>query len=306
MKKLVIPGGSGFLGLYLAEYFTKKDWQVTILSRSAKPNKGTIQFLQWDGKTLGDWAKAIDGADVIINMAGRTVNCRYNDENKKQILDSRIDSTQILGKAIAAAKVAPKVWINSSSATIYQDTRGSLPANDEYDGKIGNDFSMNICKAWEKEFNAAPTPNTRRIALRTAIVIAAEAGGALEYLINLTKLWLGGTQGSGEQFVSWVHLYDFAKSIDFLIENEHITGAVNCAAPNPVTNKEFMQKLRKNCGRSWGLPMPKFLLEIGVILLRTQTELVLKSRKVVSKRLEEEGFEFDYKTIDAAFEQICK
>lgn len=127
-------------------------------------------------------------------MAGRTVNCRYNDENKKQILDSRIDSTQILGKAIAAAKV----WINSSSATIYQDTRGDIPANDEYDGKVGNDFSMNICKAWEKEFNAAPTPNTRRIALRTAIVIAAEAGGALEYLINLTKLWLGGTQGSGK------------------------------------------------------------------------------------------------------------
>lgn len=305
MPRLVIPGGSGFLGLQLAHYFSNKGWDVVILSRNSKPQQGSVQFLKWDGVTLGDWATAIDGADVIVNMAGRTVNCRYNEKNKKQILDSRIDSTRVLGQAIAQAKQQPKVWINSSSATIYKDTRGDSPANDEYDGITGTDFSPGICKAWEKEFDAAPTPNVRRIALRTAIVIGKEPGGALEYLINLTKIWLGGTQGSGDQFVSWVHLYDFARTIEFLIEKEHISGVVNCAAPNPVTNKEFMSKLRNAVGRSWGLPMPNFLLEIGTILLQTQTELVLKSRKVVSKRLEEEGFIFEYNTVDEAFKQIC-
>lgn len=305
MPRLVIPGGSGFLGLELARYFSQKGWEVVILSRQQKPNQGNIQFLAWDGKTLGDWAKAIDGADAIVNMAGRTVNCRYHEKNKKEILDSRVESTRVLGQAIAQAKQPPKVWINSSSATIYKDTRGAEPANDEYTGKTGTDFSPGICKAWEKELNDAPTSNVRKIALRTAIVIGKEPGGALEYLINLTKFWLGGTQGSGEQFISWVHLRDFARVVEFLIQKENISGIVNCAAPNPITNKEFMSKLRKAVGRSWGLWMPNFLLEIGAVMLQTQTELVLKSRKVVSKRLEEEGFKFEYNTVDEAFKEIC-
>lgn len=306
MPKLIIPGGSGFLGLQLARHFGAKGWTVYILSRQEKKSEGNIHFLHWDGKTLGAWAKEIDGADAMVNMAGRTVNCRYNEANKKQILDSRIDSTRILGEAVAKAVNKPKVWINSSSSTIYQDTRGTLPANDEYDGKIGTDFSMNVCKAWEKEFNAAPSDGLRKITLRTAIVIGKEPGGAMEYLINLSKLWLGGTQGGGQQFISWVHLKDFGRVVEFLIEKEHISGIINCAAPNPVTNQTFMKELRRAVGRSWGLPMPKFLLELGAIFLRTQTELVLKSRKAVSKRLEEEGFEFEYASIQTAFEDICE
>lgn len=304
MPKLVIPGGSGFLGLYLANYFSQKGWTVTVLSRSAKPNTPNIEFLQWDGKRIGAWAKAIDGADVVVNMAGRTVNCRYNAENRKQILDSRIDSTRILGKAIDNAQNPPKLWINSSSATIYQDTRGQVPANDEYDGKVGDDFSMGVCKAWEQEFFAAPVTTTRQIALRTAIVIAKEPGGAMEYLLNLAKLGLGGKQGDGQQFVSWVHLYDFARCIDFLIHQKHIDGIINCAAPNPITNQHFMQVVRQTVGRNWGLPATKWMLEIGAVFLKTQTELILKSRKVVSKRLEEEGFIFDYPTIEEAMEEI--
>jgi uncharacterized protein (TIGR01777 family) len=306
MPKLIIPGGSGFLGLQLARHFGAKGWMVYILSRQEKKSEGNIRFLSWDGKTLGAWAKEIDGADAIVNMAGRTVNCRYNETNKKQILDSRIDSTRILGEAVAKAINKPKIWINSSSATIYQDTRGTLPANNEYDGKIGTDFSMNICKAWEKEFNAAPSDTVRKIALRSAIVIGKEPGGAMEYLINLSKLWLGGTQGGGQQFISWVHLKDFGRVVEFLIEQEHISGVINCAAPNPVTNQTFMKELRNAVGRSWGLPMPKFLLALGAVFLRTQTELVLKSRKVVSKRLEEEGFQFEYSTIQTAFKEICE
>lgn len=306
MPKLIIPGGSGFLGLQLARHFGAKGWSVYILSRQKKESEGNIHFLYWDGKTLGAWAEEIDGADAMVNMAGRTVNCRYNETNKKQILDSRIDSTRVLGEAVAQVSNKPKVWINSSSATIYQDTRGNLPANNEYDGKIGTDFSMNICKAWEKEFRAAASDHVRKIALRTAIVIGKEPGGAMEYLINLSKLWLGGTQGGGQQFISWVHLNDFGRVVEFLIEQEHISGVINCAAPNPVTNQNFMEELRNAVGRSWGLPMPKPLLELGAIFLRTQTELVLKSRKVVSKRLEEEGFEFEYSNIQAAFKEICK
>ena len=305
MPELLIPGGSGFLGMQLARYFSEKNWKVRVLSRKKRTAIDNISFLQWDGKTSGDWANAVETADVIVNMAGRTVNCRYNEKNKRQILDSRIDSTRILGQVIAQAARQPKVWINSSSATIYEDTVGDLPANDEYEGQIGSAFSPGICKAWEKEFEKADTPDVRKIALRTAIVIGKEPGGALEYLINLTKLWLGGTQGKGDQFISWVHLRDFARVIEFLIEKVSISGIINCAAPNPVSNKTFMALLRQNVGRSWGLPMPVFLLEIGAFFLSTQTELILKSRKVVSKRLEEEGFVFEFNTLEEAFKEIC-
>jgi len=306
MPKLIIPGGSGFLGLYLAKFFNQKGWEVFILSRSAARKSEYATFVQWDGKHLDKWTSVLEGADAVVNMAGRTVNCRYNEENKRQILESRLDSTQIIGKAIAACQDPPKVWINSSSATIYKDTRGDTPPNDEFSERIGDDFSMTVCKKWEKAFSEAAVGACRKIALRTAIVIAKEPGGALEYLIKLTKTFLGGTQGMGEQFVSWVHLYDFARVVDFLIAHEEMEGVVNCAAPNPVTNETFMRKLREACGRSWGLPMPAWLLEVGAVFIRTQTELILKSRKVVSKRLPDAGFKFDYPTLDAAFEQICK
>lgn len=305
MQHLIIPGGSGFLGLYLANYMASQGWKVTILSRKAKESTNTnIAFVQWDGKKMDDWAKVFEGADAVVNMAGRTVNCRYTDKNKKQILESRIDSTRAIGKAIKIADHPPKVWINSSSATIYEDTRGGAPANNEYVGKIGDDFSMSVCKIWERELGAAQTPYTRKIALRTAIVIAKEKGGAMEYLLNLSKVGLGGTQGDGNQYVSWVHLEDFVRCISFLIDKEHINGVINCAAPNPVTNKVFMASIRQAIGRNWGLSMPEFLLEVGAVMLGTQTELILKSRKVVSLRLSEEGFVFNYPTLEKAMEEI--
>ncbi len=306
MPHLVIPGGSGFLGLALAHFFSAKDWKVTILSRQKKKSEGNITFVQWDGETLGEWAATLDGADAVVNMAGRSVNCRYTPKNRAEILNSRILSTRVLGKAIAQAHQPPKVWINSSSATIYKDTRGAAAPNDEYLGAIGDDFSMNVCKAWEQEFEAAVVSSTRQVALRTAIVIAHEPGGALEYLINLTKLGLGGTQGSGNQFVSWVHIHDFVRIVDFLIQQQDVSGVVNCAAPNPVTNRFFMTALRTALGRRFGMPLPRFLLQIGAIILQTQTELVLKSRKVVSTRLKEEGFIFEFNTIEEALNDICK
>ncbi len=305
MKKLVIPGGSGYLGRYLAQYFETQAWEVVILSRGKARTEGKTRYVTWDGKTLGDWAREIDGATAVVNLAGRSVNCRYTAANKAAILDSRINSTTILGQAIAQAANPPEVWINSSSATIYQDTRGNAAANDEYTGQVGDDFSMNVCKQWEASFEAAATPTTvRKIALRASIVISKEPGGAMEYILNLTKWWLGGKQGSGQQYISWIHLYDFGRLVDFLINKTTLTGVINGAAPNPVPNQLFMATLRQQLGRSWGLPANKPMLEIGAVFLKTQTELILKSRKVVSKRLEEAGFTFEYSTIEQAMQQI--
>lgn len=303
--KLIIPGGSGFLGLYLAAYFSQKGWEVVILSRSEKNGKDkNIRFVKWDGKTLDNWAKELEGADVVVNMAGRTVNCRYTEENKAEILNSRINSTRVLGEAIAQCQQVPKIWINSSSATYYKDTRGDLPPNDEYNGQTGTDFSMGVCQAWEKAFNESAVPDSvRKIALRTTIVLG-KGGGAMQPIINLVRRFVGGAQGLGTQYISWVHIHDFARVIDFLIERDDISGVVNCAAPNPEQNKDFMRKLRKACGVSFGLPMPVFLLRFGAILIQTEVELILKSRKVVSKRLAEAGFEFEYPTLEKAFEEI--
>jgi uncharacterized protein len=301
--KIIIPGGSGFLGLYLADFFDKKGWEVVVLSRTEK-KLDHIRFVKWDGKTLGAWASELDGADLVVNMAGRTVNCRYTEKNKAEILSSRLDSTKILGEAIAKCVNPPKLWINSSTATYYKDTRGDLPANDEYEGQTGNDFSMGVAQAWEKIFYDAPTATSvRKIALRTSIVLGKK-DGAMGPILGLTKKFLGGTQGPGTQFISWVHIHDFARTVEFLTERTDIAGPINCAAPNPVMNKEFMAKLRKAAKVPFGLPMPEFLLRFGAILIQTEVELILKSRKVISKRLEEAGFQFDFPTVDLAFKDL--
>lgn len=301
---MIIPGGSGYLGLYLANYFSDKNWEVVILSRSVGKSAKNIRFVHWDGKNPGEWFKEIDGADVIVNMAGRTVNCRYTKKNKAEILNSRIDSTKILGEAIAKCVHPPKLWINSSSATYYQDTRGDRPANDEYNGLSGNDFSMSVCQAWEKTFYEAPIiESVRKIALRCSIVLGKN-GGAMEPILGLTRNFLGGTQGPGNQFISWVHIKDFARTVEFLIEKPDLSGAINCAAPNPVINKEFMAKLRKTLKISIGMPMPAWLLGFGAVLIQTEPELILKSRKVISKKLEDAGFVFEYGIVADAFKEI--
>lgn len=307
MPKLIIPGGSGFLGLYLADYFEQKGWEVVIISRSQREStKENIRYVQWDGKTLGPWAKELDGADAVVNMAGRTVNCRYTDENKAQILNSRLDSTKILGEAINQASTTPTIWINSSSATYYRDTRGDLPPNDEYNGQTGKDFSMGVCQQWERAFNEAKTPDTlRKIALRTTIVLG-KGGGAMGPILNLVRRGAGGKQGPGTQYISWVHIHDFSRVIDFLIENKKVDGVINCAAPYPEQNKDFMYKLRKACKQPIGIPLTVWMLKLGAIMIKTEVELILKSRKVVSKRLEELGFEFEYPNLETAFEEIVQ
>jgi uncharacterized protein len=293
--KIIIAGGNGFLGKSLENYF--KNDEVFILTRSPKKQND----IYWDTKTLGKWALSLENADVLINMTGKSVDCRYNEANRHEILASRINSTKILQMAIEKCENPPKIWLNSSSATIYIHAETQLMT--EAKGIIGDDFSMNICKQWEATFFEKELAHTRKVALRTAIVLGND-GDALKKLKLITKIGLGGIQGSGLQKMSWVHIHDFCRAVDFLIKNSNLKGSINIAAPNPVTNYDFMATLRAKLKIPFGLPAPVFLLEIGTLLLQTETELLLKSRNVYPEILLENGFEFEFETIGQAFDNL--
>ncbi len=322
---MVIAAANGYMGQVLMQYF-RKDYKIFALVRS-QPSQQVLQkfinmpvmdwfvwnetaqnhfdslqdifFVRWDGKTLGDWAKVLDGADVLINLAGRSVNCRYNQTNKREILESRIESTGILGEAVARAKKPPAVWLNSSTATIYRHAEDR--EMDEITGEIGKGFSVEIAKAWETTFAAAKTPQTRKVDLRTAMVLGLD-GGVLPVLAKLVRFGVGGTMGNGGQYVSWVHEHDVCRAIEFLIA-QPLEGAVNIAA-QPRQNKEFMALLRKALRQPIGIPSTDWMLEIGALVLQTETELILKSRRVVSTRLEQAGFRFSYPTFETALKDF--
>ena len=296
--KIIIAGGSGFLGKALENYFTERHHEVWILTRNPK-RKNEIS---WDAKTLGSWTNALEDAEVLINMTGKSVDCRYNDDNKAEILRSRIDSTNVLQEAIDLCKNPPKIWLNSSSASTYIHAETLLMT--EHGGIIGDDFSMNVCKAWEKAFFAKTNPNIRKVALRTSIVLG-KVGGAFPKLKTIVRLGCGGQQGRGNQKVSWIHIEDFCQAIYFIIQDEKIEGAINITSPQPIDNKDFMKILRKEMHIPFGIPSPKFLLEFSSIFLQTETELLLKSRNVYPQRLLDFGFEFKYKSLEEAFESLC-
>lgn len=298
--KIVIPGGSGQVGQVLARYFSAAGDDVAVLSRQAGP-EGAWRTVAWDGKTLGPWRSELEGADAIINLAGRSVNCRYGPENRREMMASRIDSTRVVGEAIGAAKVPPRVWLQASTATIYRH-RLDAP-NDDLTGELGGDepgapetwnFSISIAKAWEKALDEAATPKTRKVAMRSAITMSPDRGGAFDVLSTLVRRGLGGAAGDGRQFVSWIHDADFCRSVRFLIEREDLSGPINLASPNPLPNREFMAALRSAWGVRFGLSAPAWLLEVGAFFMQTETELILKSRRVVPTRLLQAGFEFEH------------
>jgi len=292
MKTLLIAGANGFMARYLTRYFHGKGWTVVGLARHKNGMDKDCRYVNWDGKTLGDWAKELDGCDVVINLAGRSVNCRYNDDNKAEITNSRVNSTRVIGEAIAGCENQPELWMNSSTATIYRHAE-DCPKSE--DGEIGKGFSVGVAKAWEGAFYESKVPGqVRKVALRTAMVFADEPGTVYRYLLNLAKFGLGGKVGSGNQMVSWIHVEDLCRSIDWLIEHDEINGHINLAAPDPLTNKELMGRFRILAGRSFGLPATKWMAEIGAFFLRTETELILKSRWVVPTRLEANGFVFKH------------
>ncbi|MGI8544507.1 MAG: TIGR01777 family oxidoreductase [Aridibacter sp.] len=310
--KIIIPGGSGQVGTILARAFEKGDHEVVILSRSA--NGSEFMTVQWDAKNLGDWANEFENADVVINLAGRIVNCRYNAENRRQIMDSRVDSTRIVGEAIMQSKNPPKVWLQASTATIYAH-RYDAP-NDEITGIIGGEkeekapdtwnFSIDVAKTWERTANEFDLPNTRLVLMRSAMTMSPDSNGIFDVMLGLVRKGLGGTAGDGRQYISWIHDQDFINAVYFLINNENLEGAVNISSPNPLPNKEFMKIFREAWGTKIGLPATKLMLKIGAILMRTETELILKSRRVVPTRLLESGFKFEFPSWENAAKDLCK
>lgn len=291
--KIIIAAGTGFLGINLEKYFAEKGDQVYILTRNPK-RKNEIY---WDAKTIGEWKNILEQADVLINLAGKSVDCRYHEKNKEEIYTSRIKSTEILQKAVDLCSVPPKIWLNASSATIYVHSERHL--NTEENGIIGDDFSMNICKSWEEEFFRIRKEGIRKVALRTSIVLGNN-GGAFPKLKMITKLGLGGKQGRGNQLVSWIHIDDFCRAVDWIIQNQNIKDAVNITAPAPLSNEDMMKKLRQQFKAPFGLNAPVWQLEIASIFLKTETELLLKSRNVYPGKLMENGFNFSYPTFDDA------
>lgn len=297
--KIIIAGGTGFLGENLKTYFTEKGNQVYILTR--KPQHENEIY--WDAKTIGEWKNMLEKADVLINLTGKSVDCRYHDKNKQEIYTSRIDSTKVLQEAVNLCKEKPKVWLNASSATIYVHSEKHL--NTEENGVIGDDFSMNICKSWEEEFFKGKNEQTRKVALRTSIVLGNN-GGAFPKLKMITKLGLGGKQGRGNQMVSWIHIDDFCNAVDWIIQNKNISGAINVTAPAPISNEIMMYELRKQYKAPFGLNAPVWQLEIASIFMKTETELLLKSRNVYPEKLIKSGFKFSFPTLEETIYNLLK
>lgn len=308
--KIVIPGGTGQVGTVLARTFTADGHDVVVLSR--QPRLAPWRVVRWDSSTLGDWVAEFDGADAVINLAGRSVNCRYNTANRLAIMQSRVQSTRAVGAAIARAGRPPRVWLQASTATIYAH-RIDAP-NDEATGIIGGAeedapdtwrFSIDVARAWEQAANDVVVPHTRKVLLRSAMTMSPDPGGVFDVLLSLVRWRLGGAHGNGRQYVSWIHERDFVRAIYWLIEHD-LAGTVNLAAPHPLPNAAFMRALRLAWGTNLGLPAARWMLAIGAIVMRTETELVLKSRRVIPGRLLASGFRFDFPTWPEAAADLCR
>lgn len=343
-RRMVLAGGSGFLGGLLTRHFAERGWDIIILTRGmigqasclSEPPKtartqssngredlptgrhgpigtqqqtGNVSFLRWDGRTPGEWTTALEGAQVVINLAGRSVNCRYHARNRRLMLDSRVEATRVIGEAIGHCRRPPQVWLNLSTATIYKhtfgqpwDERGNIGATPE----AKDAFSIEVATAWERAFDEAITSVTRKIALRSAMVfgLSGDANNVHRVLRRLTRFGLGGRMGSGRQFVSWIHERDFCRAVEFIIEHGSLAGPVNLAAPNPLTNSQMMRIYRRRLSRPIGLPAPEWLLELGAFFLRTETELIIKSRRVVPGRLREAGFKFEFQHLNDALDDL--
>jgi len=297
MAKIILAGGSGFLGQILSRHYREKGDEVVVLTRHPHAVKNGVLQVGWDAKNLGNWIDHLDNSDILINLTGKSVNCRYTERNKKEIFASRLDATQILGKALQLVSHPPPIWLNAASATIYRHAEDC--PQDEYTGEVGTGFSVEVCQQWEKAFFSQITPGIRKIALRLAIVLGKN-GGVMPYFRNLAKFGLGGKQGNGQQYFSWVHEHDVTGIIDFLVSNPDLEGVFNVSAPNPLPNYAFMQAVRKVVNAPFSLDTPKWVLQIGSVFIRTETELILKSRWVLPRRLTEAGYNFAVPTIQAA------
>jgi hypothetical protein len=295
--KITLAGGSGFLGTALRNYFEAKGHLVRNLTR--KPKK--LNDVYWDGKNTGNWMSEIKDTEILINLAGKSVDCRYTEINRKKILDSRTDSTRILHRMVKEMSLKPKVWINASSATAY--IHSDTLSHTEDRGIVGDDFSMNVVKNWESEFFRHAYAGTRQIAIRTSIVLGKK-GGAYPKMKLLARFGMGGYQGLGIQKVSWIHLEDFCRGVEFLIQNQELEGIVNLTSPHIVSNAELMKAIRQRTGVAYGLNQARWLLELGAAIVGTETELLLKSRSVYPLKLLKAGFTFKYPALENAIKAL--
>jgi uncharacterized protein (TIGR01777 family) len=311
--KIVIPGGSGQVGQVLARALLKDGHEVVILTRQPA-SKVAGRSVPWDGRTPGDWTAEFEAADVVINLVGKSVNCRYTTRNRREIIRSRVDSTKVVGQAIAQARRPPRLWLQAATATIYTH-RYDAP-HDEASGILGGNeekvpgtwhFGVDVAKAWESAFRAAPpSPVTRKVILRSALILSPDRGGVFDVLLGLVRRGLGGRMGDGRQYVSWIHDTDFIRAIYWLIAHEKLEGAVNFTSPHPLPNAQFMRVLRDSWGTRAGLPASKWMLEIATFFMRTETELVLKSRRVIPGRLLQDGFQFEFPNWNEAASDLCR
>jgi uncharacterized protein (TIGR01777 family) len=296
---IVIFGANGFLGRYLSRHFTRQGKEVVAIARHREGWSGDGMFLEWDGKSQGPWALALEGAEAVINLSGRSVNCRYTAENRREIMESRVDATRVIGRAIAGCKVPPKVWLNAGTATWYRHAEDK--PQDDWLGEPGEGFSCDVARAWEDAFfEAMVPPETRKVALRIGMVLANERATVFDVLRKLTARGLGGTMGSGRQRISWIHMEDFLRAVEFVVNDAFIDGTINVTAPEFPTNREWMGMFRNSVGMPLGLPATRWMLEIGARLMGTETELVLKSRWAEPLRLRDAGFRWRWsKAVDA-------
>jgi len=307
-ERIVVSGGRGFIGRLLTGKLVASNYDVVVLTRSPPPAAGAIRQIQWDGRTLDNWKEELEGARALINLSGRSVNCRYNERNLREILESRVDSTRVLGEAIARCNRSPRVWLNASTATIYKHTFDR--PMDEATGVIAatpeakDAFSIEEAEAWEQTLHEAHTPATRKVALRTAMVFAPGEGGVFRVLRRLTRYGLGGPVAGGNQFMSWIHEDDFCRAVEWLIGRDELSGPVNIASPNPIPHRDMMKILRRECRVPFGLPATRWMLEVAAFVHRTEAELILKSRRVVPGRLLASGFQFRFPRMEDAVREI--
>ena len=300
MKRIILAGGSGFVGQALAPTLLGNGYNVVVLGRGAPRRDSGVDYLQWDGETLGAWVTAIDGAEAIVNLTGKNINCRHTTENRREIIRSRVDSVRVLGDAIAACLNPPKVFVQTSGVGYYGDT-GNRVADE--DAALGSDFMAEVCRQWEGAFDALDLPATRKVIVRLGVVLGRD-GGALPVLAKLTRLFMGGAVGSGRQYMSWIHVSDVVRMFVASIEQPELTGIFNATAPTPVTNNEFMRELRRALHRPWSPPVPAPFARVGAWLMGSDGDLALLSSRCVPGCFLEHGFQFQFPTLRAAFADL--